>query len=105
MKFNKIRYMVQIPESIGHFIHGAAVLSRLKTSRVSSPCDKTAYTKSQIIENFHFDIESRQKKNVEKGRHLVFDDWKRSFSTVFTLNMKKILPMIDCSLSITRFVT
>ena len=21
--FNKIRYMVQIPESIGHFIHGA----------------------------------------------------------------------------------
>ena len=31
--------------------------------------------------------------------------WKRSFSTVFTLNMKKILPMIDCSLSITRFVT
>ena len=34
--------------------------------------------------------------------------WKRSlrtFSTVFTLNMKKIVPMIDCSLSITRFVT
>ena len=31
--------------------------------------------------------------------------WKRSlrtFSTVFTLNMKKIVPMIDCSLSITR---
>ena len=26
------------------------------------------YTKSQIIENFHFDIESRQ-KNVEAGRH------------------------------------
>ena len=24
---------------------------------------------------------------------------------VFTLNMKKIIPMIDCSLSITRFVT
>ena len=24
---------------------------------------------------------------------------------VFTLNMKKIVPMIDCSLSITRFVT
>ena len=35
-------------------------------------------------------------------------DWKRSlrtFSTVFTLNMKKIVPMIDCSPSITRFVT
>ena len=34
--------------------------------------------------------------------------WKRSlrtFSTVFTLNMKKIVPMIDCSPSITRFVT
>ena len=34
--------------------------------------------------------------------------WKwslRTFSTVFTLNMTKILPMIDCSLSITRFVT
>ena len=31
------------------------------TSRVLSPCDKTAYTKSQIIEYFHFDIESRQK--------------------------------------------
>ena len=29
---NKIRYMVQIPESIVHFIHGAAVLSRLKMS-------------------------------------------------------------------------
>ena len=27
------------------------------------------------------------------------------FSTVFTLNMKKILPVVDCSLSITRFVT
>ena len=25
--------------------------------------------------------------------------------TVFTLNMKKIVPMIDCSPSITRFVT
>ena len=64
--------MVQIPESIGHFIH--AVLSRLKTSRVLSPSDKTAYTKSQIIEIFHFDI--GVDKNVEAGRHnLVFDDF------------------------------
>ena len=72
MKFNKIRYMVQIPESIGHFIHGA-LLSRLKTSRVLSPFDKTSYTKSQIIESFHFDIESRQK--CRSRATLVFDDF------------------------------
>ena len=37
----------------------ASVLSRHKTSWVLSPCDKTAYTTSQIIENFHFEIKSR----------------------------------------------
>ena len=48
--------MVQIPESIGHFIHGALYYRDLRRPGFYLHFDKTAYTKSQIIEHFHFDI-------------------------------------------------
>ena len=44
-------------------------------------------------------------ENIQYKYFFSLEKVPQDFSTVFTLNMKKILPMIDCSLSITRFVT